>query len=159
MSKLYVDEIEPKTNAFPVEVSTPFFLCHENAATSVDANATLMDNWDVIADNYSGFSGSTYTIPQNCGGVWIFLLRVSILGVANGGWSYSALKKNGTIDPLTETWSACHVTNFPRNNSHMISLSSGDTLQMYISQSNGTQNTDYSSRKSIFSGYRLGNLT
>ena len=158
MSKIYVNEIEPKVSAFPVEVSIPYFLCHENAVTAASSSAVLMDNWDVIGDNYSGFSGSTYTIPTNCGGVWIFILKHSFLNVTAGGWSYSALAKNGTIDPLTELWAACHVTNFPVNNSHMLSLNAGDALQMYVSQSNSTQNTDYNNRKSIFSGYRLGNL-
>jgi hypothetical protein len=116
MSKLYVNEIHPKTAGGAVVIANrPFFHATTNSTTNIATN-TVLDFSRLIEDTENGYSTSNkgYTIP--IAGLWNIKVGVRINSNTNAsqytrisafitpqGGSAGAGDANGYLDPIVQS--------------------------------------------------------
>ena len=84
MSKLYVDEISPKTTGSHVVLTNrPFFHATVDQTSTQNAGGTLIPFGTVVEDTESAFNAGTYKYTVPIAGLWMLKMQIRINNNSN----------------------------------------------------------------------------
>ena len=139
-------------------LTVPHFFANESSDITVSSTATVHTGFTEVSDSHGGFSGHTYTIPANLGGIWCFNTAISFLSIGDGSYALLTLQVNGSGVSAHDNYIASSVTNDPFRGTHIGSFSAGDTIRFMVAQGNGSKTSNSAGRKGFFSGWRMGSI-
>ena len=150
MSKLYVDELHPKTSGGAVLMpNRPAFQVHSPTATG--NNSVVYWQTDVVASTHFNKSNGKFTAPIS--GVYHFFWQ--LLSNENNAWVVSEIRKNGTAILHNQQYNhSGEVAGLATHGSVLLSLSASDYVEIYSDAS--TYANINTGTNSFFGGYLIG---
>ena len=162
MSKIYVDEIAPKTAGGVVVTPTkPAFRVVRNTSgsTSNYSNAYFDIPLNEVSFNVGNhYNLSTYTFTAPVDGVYAFDIQVNMQDMESSGWVSLYLEVNGTVDSNTGSRALDDPQGgtFLSISSHdLLQLSAGDTVVPKVRTDSGDTSVQVR-EESRFSGFLVG---
>lgn len=157
MSKIYVDEIHPKTTGGAVTTpSIPAFLASSSGGVHTTNSGNVLDFDNVKINRGSHYNSSTYTFTAPIAGIYNFYWQVY---QQNGTSEKStALQKNGTDYTIQDTalayFGTVNIGDHTMNASIMMDLAVNDTIRIAVR--NTYPNLQWYGGHSWFQGYLIG---
>jgi len=150
LSKLYVDELHPKTSGGAVLMpNRPAFQVHSPTATG--NNSVVYWQTDVVASTHFNKSNGKFTAPIS--GVYHFFWQ--LLSNENNAWVVSEIRKNGTAIVHNQQYNhSGEVAGLATHGSVLLSLSASDYVEIYSAAS--TYANINTGTNSFFGGYLIG---
>ena len=150
MSKLYVDEIHPKTSGGAVLIpNRPAFQVHSPTATG--NNSVVYWQTDVVASPHFNKGNGKFSAPIS--GVYHFFWQ--LLSNENNAWVVSELRKNGSAILHNQQWNGSgEAAGRTTQGSALLSLSTSDYVECYSGAS--TYANINTGTNSFFGGYLIG---
>jgi len=159
MSKIYVDEIHPKTTGSSIKLSLgASFVCRESAITALVTGGWRSLSWVEELDTSNAVSNGIFTVPSGQAGSYVFHFGITVNGIGSGTYITTGLFVNGSIDNQHEVYHPTIITNQAVRATSVATLTDGDTVEFKINQGSGSnKDTGFAqNRKAFFTGYRIG---
>ena len=137
------------------QANTPAFWVGQTS----DQSYTNGSNTKIVLDNevydtHNAFSSNKFTVPSGEGGLYAFNWNVRLDSVSDGATFITSLYKNGSEVNTTRNRDQLGATiDFFHNGAATLSLAASDYIELYISSSGGSTNTDQS--YVYLSGYKI----
>ena len=140
--------------------NTPAFLASATGSAQAFSNATdtLIQYNNSVFDTDSGYNtGSySYTVPSGQGGKYRIGAQIFMQSAGNAGYTYIAVKVNGTTKLALQSGQTPTVTNQHYQAHGILVLSAGDVLTCYEYQNSGaTRNQIAGADDNFFYGFKL----
>jgi hypothetical protein len=126
-----------------------------SSTTSIPASAFTKALFTVESyDQGNNQTGSTFTAPAD--GIYNFSAALVLTGTGSTNWGLIALYKNGTAISRGTRRTVDSTFDIQMQISSSLSLSSGDTIEVYVFQSSaGSKSLTGTATENYFDGHRL----
>ena len=137
--------------------NTPNFKVRTSSSISVGAAASTKVIWNIEDwDTDNSFASSTFTVPSDKAGKYVFFASNEILGSISGRTSQLRFYLNGVNQPHATynvtTWGTAAVTII---GSYSANLSVSDTVEIYIYSDNDAGKTTGTTNNTYWYGYKI----
>ena len=124
----------------------------DQSYTNGSVTKIVLDN--EVYDTHNAFSSNKFTVPSGEGGLYAFNWNVRLDSVSDGATFITSLYKNGSeVNTTRNRDQLGAATDFFHNGAATLSLAASDYIELYISSSGGSTNTDQS--YVYLSGYKI----